>query len=174
MRWTALLLLFGALVVGVFIPGTAGGESGIGNFVVGSGDFNPGPTRHFSVSAIGDAQGAHGQMTVDQLGIGGGPPGTLLFDVTCLSVQGNRAVVGAVLTREVNIGVVLGNYVIAFEDNGLPNGSTPDRRSVALFQGVGPPPTQTDCANAFSFAFTNLFAIDPGDVSVSGPASGAT
>lgn len=157
------------LVVLGLMYGSASGSGAPGS-VVGSGDFLPsdGVPRHFTINAISGPNGVSGQITVR---VETTPAGTIIADVTCLHVEGNRAVVGSVITfSSTNPAAVGARVMHAFVDNGVPGGPTPDQRSAPQFPGGGPP-TQADCVNAFPTAFTILFPIDPGNVTAN---AGAT
>jgi len=160
-----LLVVTAVATIGVMMPGVAS-AGGVFPYVVGSGDFTPagGATRHFAVSADSGPQGVSGKFTAV---IETTPFANLVGDVTCLYAQGNRAVVGVLVRSDpINPGLVGVGFLVAFVDNGVPSQSTtPDLRSAA-FNGQSGAPTQAACVNAFPTAFTTLFPISPGDVTV--------
>ena len=156
-----------ALALGLLVSGSASG-GGVLPSVVGSGDFTAAVPRHITITAVSGPEGVIGQITVKLTTT---PATTIIADVTCLYVQGNRAVVGSVVTFDSTNPALIGAPVMhAFVDNGAASDPTPDQRSAPRFV-TGGPPTQSDCESAFPTEFTTLFPIDPGNVTVNAGAA---
>src|SRR5262245_4962142 len=104
--------------------------------------------NHFAVSAQDGPNGVTGNYHVEGAG-----PGASSFDVDvkCTFIDGNQALIGGVITHEVNRPGLDGvGFAVAFQDNGNPGGgATPDRVSFNDFfvePGRTPPTTQAECA----------------------------
>jgi hypothetical protein len=135
---------------------SAGGANGPYDFAVGAGDRGT-PTgglfvHHFALSAHDGPNGPSGSY-VSRSDV------NALFSfngrVTCLFVDGNRAVVGGEITKRYSSEQQNG-FMVAFEDNGPPAGGvTMDRISLIDLERATPP-TQADCATE-GLAFFGLF-----------------
>lgn len=160
-----VLLFFGLIPLALgLVSGSASG-GGVLPSAVGSGDFTPtgAVPRHFTITAVSGPEGVKGRITVR---LETTPPTTIIAEVTCLYAQGNRAVVGSVVTFDSTNPALIGAPVMhAFVDNAMPSDPTPDQRSAPRFV-TGGPPTQSDCVSAFPTEFTTLFPIEPGNVTV--------
>jgi hypothetical protein len=140
--------LIAAVAAAAFSP--LAGASGSYDYVVGGGEraTQSGETvNHFAVSAHDGPNGVSGNYHVERAGGGS----SFDVDVKCTYVAGNRALIGGVITHEVNRPGLDGvGFAVAFEDNGQPqDGITPDHVSFFDFfvePGRTPPMTQADCA----------------------------
>jgi hypothetical protein len=95
MRLVMSVAVVGAVCVWLGLPSVAGGQTPTADSVVGTLTFpSPfvGPLREtYEVASEPSGENAGGEVVVELLNF----PGTILhFEVTCLSVTGNRAVIG--------------------------------------------------------------------------------
>jgi hypothetical protein len=102
---------------------------------VGSHDFtDPGVNANFSLVAIQHADGSVSGQWSDQFGHG---DGGLHIAVDCVTVQGNRAWIGGVVT-ESNVPAQVGTRAYTeVEDNGTSANDPPDRISYS-YTGLNP------------------------------------
>jgi hypothetical protein len=168
-----LLLIAGAaLAAATFVPLAGGGGSSY-DYVVGAGEraTDDGvPINHFSVSAQDGPVGVFGQYQRHSIGL----TNELTVDVTCTYIAGNRAMIGGVIRKAVNVFPELEGigFAVAFEDNGNPAaGVTPDRVSSFDFfaePGRTPPMTQADCASEVesSGIFNTFHPMASGNVEI--------
>src|SRR5438105_1363522 len=86
--------------------------------------------RHVAFSAHNGPRGASGEFTSRSA--------TLSFtgEVTCLRVDGNRAVIGGIIRHSSSPDLEGTTYFAAVEDNGNPSDATPDRVGAFLLGGV--------------------------------------
>jgi len=123
--------------------------------------------RHVAFSAHSGPDGTSGEFTSHrQLPPGSGPGPVLTFtgEVTCLRIDGNRAVIGGIIRHSLfaaNEGTM---FFAAVEDNGNPSDPVPDRVS-AYFVGV--PPGTLTCDGATDL-YATLAPVESGDVQVNG------
>lgn len=161
-----------AVAVATFAPLASSG-SGSYDDVVGAGEraTDDGvPINHFSVSAHDGPSGVSGQYQRHSIGL----TNELTVDVTCTYIVGNRALIGGVVRKAVNVFPELEGigFAVAFEDNGSPaGGMTPDRVSSFDFfaePGRTPPMTQADCASevASSGIFDTFHPMASGNVEI--------
>jgi hypothetical protein len=164
------LALMAAVAAAAFTP--LAGASGSYDYVVGGGEraTQSGETlNHFAVSAHDGPNGVTGNYHVEAAG-----PGASSFDVDvkCTYMDGNQALIGGVITHQVNRPGLDGvGFAVAFQDNGNPaGGGTPDRVSFNDFflePGRTPPMTQADCAAEAATVFLDAFQpMAAGDVEV--------
>ena len=100
---------------------------------VGSHDFSaPGDNANFSLIAIQHLDGTVSGEFTDQYGHG---DGGLHVGVDCLTVQGNRAWVGGVVTQDTATTHIGTRAITEVEDNGTSSNSPPDRISFS-FDGL--------------------------------------
>lgn len=148
-----MLLPLGAGAAGPFADAAGSGERPatpgfIERRVSFSAQDGPnGPTGHFRALASGEFAGF-----IDSSG-----------PVTCLLIDGNRAVVGAVLEKAAIEERVGWGVAFAVEDNGDPADSTPDRLSVTFLFPSGTP----DCTIG-AVAYPTLTPITSGNFTVYG------
>ena len=143
-KLTVPLLAVGLLLIGCDGPTTMptavqvatrlssiGQGNGIQHRVsVGSHDFtDPGQDANFSLIAIQKADGSVSGQWEDQLGPGNGAAGGFHIAVDCLSVQGNRAWIGGVITQAPDEALVGTRAVTEVEDNGTSANDPPDKIS---------------------------------------------
>jgi hypothetical protein len=113
--------------------------------------------RHVAFSAHNGPKGTTGEFTSHAA--------TLDFTaaVTCLFVDGNRAVIGAVIRNSSDAGLVGDTVFVAFEDNGNPGrGASTDRVSAYLFEA---PPVSDTCATEISL-YATFAPVTSGNVLV--------
>lgn len=128
---------------------------------VGSHDFSPpGDDANFSLIAIEHADGTVTGQWEDQFGPGNGYEGGYHIAVDCLSVEGNRAWIGGVITKapaanQADIGT---RAVTSVEDNGTSANDPPDKISYT-YTGLS---TDYQCQH-FSVP---LFPLSGGEVKV--------
>ena len=108
-----------------------GGGNGVQHRVsVGSHDFSdPGQDANFSLIAIQHADGSVTGQWEDQLGPGNGAEGGFHIAVDCLSVQGNQAWIGGVITKAPDEALVGTRALTEVEDNGTSANDPPDKIS---------------------------------------------
>lgn len=140
----------------------AGGK-GITALATGSGDITRGGAwRTFSFTAHTDAAGASsGQSQLDSRSLGL----RVHLSVTCLSVQGNVAIVsGAVSDSNMDGLVAVGNsFIFAVMDNGEGANAPPDQISLITFTT---PHTFDDCTPFVWADFSPTIPIEAGNVQV--------
>ena len=156
-----------ALALAIFPTQTAIAD-GVLPYVAGGGDVTPsnGVPFHFAVHALSGPQAVSGQITAR---LDTTPEQTIIAETSCLYIQGNRAVTGNMVTSDPTNPSLIGlTFEIAFVDNG---GAVADQTSAAFGFGRGSPPPQPACVNAFATAFTTLFPISPGRVTVNAGAA---
>ena len=123
MKKRLLVALLAGGLLAAMLPGVAS-AGGPRDRVNGSARF-AGDDSHVTVHATSDADGANARGTYTYVGdYPGSGELSLVADVTCLHVDGNKALVGAWVTASSNttlfpIGAGLLHYV---EDNGPPGG----------------------------------------------------
>src|SRR5947207_6117813 len=111
---------------------TPSDRSGPYDFAVGDADraADAFAGRHVAITAHRSPRGAWGQFSSRAAEI------TFTSSVTCLRVDGHRAVIGAVIRRSAERPDLEGIRVfVAVEDNGTPGAGTPDRVSAYFFAG---------------------------------------
>ena len=137
-----------------------GGGNGVQHRVsVGSHDFTPpGEDANFSLIAIEHADGSVTGQWEDQFGPGNGAEGGYHIAVDCVSVQGNRAWIGGVVTKALNEALIGTRAFTEVEDNGTSANDPPDRISYSY---AGYPPVY-QCQQ---FALP-LFPLSGGEVKV--------
>ena len=109
-------------------------QSGPYDFVVGGAERSADvfSARHVALSAHNGLRGATGEFTSQTATF------TFTSEVTCLRVDGNRAVIGAIVRQSAERPDLEGLMVFAaFEDNGDPTDVTPDRVSAYIFDVPG-------------------------------------
>ena len=186
------VLLAGCLI-GALLTGTAAYSSLTGGsplrapFVAGGGEMGPGTStsgfsaslpRDFSIAAF-QRRDAAGALGILRYGRNGAPTGsTIAIDLRCISVDGNRAVVGGIRRGS----APAEGWAIVLVDNGPPGGPAdqvsyaqaeplaPDRQTPGFpgwpsgFPNVCPSPTEGPGADAYGAGF---FDLHGGDVIVS-------
>jgi hypothetical protein len=149
-----MVLPLGAAAAGSFDQATGSGER------PAAGGFGP---RSVAFSAHNGPNGPSGHIRFH----GGGPAPEFndsSSHVTCLLVDGNRAVIGGVMDRAAIEERVGWTVMFAVEDNGNPSGAIPDRLSVSL---VDPAEVldPEDCT-AGTALYTTLVPITSGNFEV--------
>lgn len=142
-----------AVLVGLGLPTVAGGQTPTADSVIGTLTFpSPfaGPLREtYEVASEPSGENARGEVVVEFLNF----PGTVLhFEVTCLSVTGNRAVIGMFRPDP----IIGDSSIYRLVVDGGPGGTD----TVGVENGVGRP---LECA-------TIPIAVDP-SLPVSGDAT---
>lgn len=124
--------------------------------------------RHVAFSAHNGPNGTSGEFTSHRQlapGAGPGPVVTFTGNVTCLRIDGNRAVIGGIIRHSLfaaNEGTM---FFAAVEDNGNPASGAPPDRVSAYFVGV--PPGVETCDSATSL-YGSLAPVESGNVQVKG------
>jgi hypothetical protein len=116
--------------------------------------------RHVAFSAHNGPRGASGEFSSQ----GGEHPAlTFTGEVTCLFVDGNRAVIGGIIRHDALTSDLEGTmFFAAVEDNGEPPDAVPDRVS-AYYLGV--PPGELTCEAATSL-YPTFAPIASGNITV--------
>jgi hypothetical protein len=153
MRLLMSVAAVAAVLVGLGLPTVAGGQTPTADSVIGTLTFpSPfaGPLREtYEVASEPSGENARGEVVVEFLNF----PGTVLhFEVTCLSVTGNRAVIGMFRPDPIIGDTSIYRLVV----DGGPGGTD----TVGVENGVGRP---LECA-------TIPIAVDP-SLPVSGDAT---
>jgi hypothetical protein len=126
---------------------------------VGSHDFSdPGQDANFSLIAIQKADGSVSGQWEDKFGPGDGVEGGYHIAVDCVSVQGNRAWIGGVVTKALNEALIGTRAFTEVEDNGTSANDPPDKISYS-YAGY---PVAYQCQH---FVLP-LFALSGGEVKV--------
>ena len=113
--------------------------------------------RHVAFTAHKSPRATWGKFTSRTAGV------TFTSAVMCLRVDGNRAVVGAVIRQSPERPDLDGSRVfVAVEDNGGRFGVTPDRVSAYLFSS----PPDTDTCDTATVLYDSLAPVTSGNVSV--------
>jgi len=116
--------------------------------------------RHVAFSAHNGPRGASGEFSSQG---GEHPLFTFTGDVTCLHVDGNKAVIGGIIRHDALTSDVEGTmFFAAVEDNGNPSDAAPDRVS-AYYLGV--PPGELTCDAATSL-YPTLAPIASGNITI--------
>jgi hypothetical protein len=124
--------------------------------------------RHVAFSAHTGPRGTSGEFTSHrQLPDGSGPAPLVTFtgEVTCLRIDGNRAVIGGIIRHSFAPETEGRMFFAAVEDNGEPSRGSPPDRVGAYFIGV--PPGDLTCDEATSL-YATLAPVESGNVRVSG------
>jgi hypothetical protein len=166
------VVLFAAVAVGALASATAaystfaGGGPSPDPFVAGGGLLTaPLTTRDFSVDSHIEKRGSvvYGTLRYGRNGNAMESPNDV--DVTCVGIEGNRAIVGGVQRANPTEG-----WAIFLVDNGPPGGTT-DQASFAFVDPVGTlpgfPASCPSFADGISFYDASLFDVTAGDVIVS-------
>jgi hypothetical protein len=144
---------------------SAGGANGPYDFAVGAGDRGTPAglfVHHFALSAHDGPNGPSGSY-ISRSDVN--PAFSLNGRVTCLFVDGNRAVVGGEITKRFDP-LQQNGFMVAFEDNGPPvGGVTTDRISLIDFQ-LPTVPTQADCAAGAAGFFLLFRPMLSGNVTI--------
>jgi len=131
--------------------------------VTGSGHITreDGSKRHFTISAIGRAEGtATGEYNL----VSGSGAVLLHGSITCLTVIGNRAFAGGTVDRfNLDFGVPLFGVAIELVDNGEGKGAPPDEISNVFFFVNSPNEIQQYCDD---HPLGPVMPIDDGNISV--------
>jgi hypothetical protein len=133
-------------------------HSGPYDYVVGGAERSADvfAARHVALSAHNGPRGATGEFTSQT------PTFTFTSDVTCLRVDGNRAVIGAIVRQSAELPDLQGLMVFAaFEDNGNPSDPTPDRVSAYIFDVPG----GTTC-DAATVLYGTLAPVTSGNINI--------
>jgi hypothetical protein len=113
--------------------------------------------RHVAFTAHKSPRGVWGTFTSQTADV------TFTSIVTCLRVDANRAVIGAVIRQSPERPDLQGSLVfVAVEDNGSRSGVTPDRVSAYLFSG----PPDADTCDSATVLYGSLAPVTSGNVSV--------
>jgi len=140
-------------------PASAGGK-GITALATGSGDITRGGAwRTFQFTALTDGSGVssgQGELHSRSADL------RVHLNVSCLSVQGNVAVVGGSVSDANDPSFVGLAFVFAVMDNGEGAKAPPDQISLVTF--FSPPPVDCTALHWGDFAFT--FPIEAGNVQV--------
>ena len=153
--FTLAVLALGAVVaiaagVGLAGPGAVGGDSmygggrhAIGTCTDGTTPFCPPGGREFSVDAHATRNGRNAEGTLEYANPGTGAV-IAAGDVTCLNLDGERAVVGGRVTEGSAAGL---GFLMHLEDRGRPGSATRDRVSplFVLAPAEEPPGFPRDC-----------------------------
>ena len=167
-----LLVTLGAASVSVALFAGVGGASD-GGYESAMGAAERSATtnlgdRHVAFNAVNGPRGTSGEFTSHRQlapGLGPGPLLTFTGDVTCLLVDGNRAVIGGIIRQSLLAETEGTMFFAAVEDNGTPaSGSLPDQVS-AYFINV---PGVDACEEAAPGLFPSLAPVESGNVRVSG------
>lgn len=162
-----LAACLGALTLGIgVVPAISAASSG-GPYdsVNGSGwrgnIFAPNtPLTHFAVSVQNGPLGVSGTYSSNSTSTGN-PQLSFQGTVTCLSVAGDHAVVGGVITKAEVADEVGNGFAVGFIDN---PGTAPD--TVTLSDVFAPTPVDCDSEAAFLFGFFPTLPFVRGDVVV--------
>jgi hypothetical protein len=133
-------------------------QSGPYAYVVGGAERSADvfSARHVALSAHNGPLGATGEFTSQTATF------TFTSDVTCLRVDGNRAVIGAIVRQSAERPDLQGLMVFAaFEDNGNPSDLTPDRVSAYIFDVPG----GTTC-DAATVLYATLAPVTSGGINI--------
>jgi hypothetical protein len=133
-------------------------QSGPYAYVVGGAERSADvfSARHVALSAHNGPLGATGEFTSQTATF------TFTSDVTCLRVDGNRAVIGAIVRQSAERPDLQGLMVFAaFEDNGNPSDLTPDRVSAYIFDVPG----GTTC-DAATVLYDTLAPVTSGGINI--------
>ena len=103
---------------------------------------------------------------------GNGTPSTLQARITCMTIAGNRAVVGGYLTADTDAPELVGDALLFYAiDNGGPGGNTtPDKATANEIYGPGdalPAGFPRNCGEPIS-TFSGYTDVGDGDVSIHG------
>jgi hypothetical protein len=124
--------------------------------------------RHIAFSATNGPSGTTGEFTSHrQLAPGSGPAPVFSFtgDVTCLRVDGNRAVIGGVIRHSFFAENEGKQFFVAVEDNGNPaSGASPDRVSA---YGLGDDVAGLTCDDVTDL-YATLAPVESGNIRVGG------
>jgi hypothetical protein len=162
-----LAACLGALALGVaVVPAISAGSTGSpydsvngsgwrGNIVIPNT-----PLTHFAVSAQNGPQGVSGSYSSNSTSTGN-PQLSFQGTVTCLSVAGDHAVVGGVITKAEVADEVGNGFAVGFIDN---PGTTPD--TVTLSDVFAPTPVDCDSEAAFLFGGIPTLPFVQGNVVV--------
>lgn len=126
---------------------------------VGSHDIlAPGQDANFSLIAIQHRDGSVSGQWEDKFGPGNGVEGGYHIAVDCVSVLGNRAWVGGVVTKALNEALIGTRALTEVEDNGTSANDPPDKISYS-YAGL---PATSVCPRLN----LPLFALSGGEVKV--------
>jgi hypothetical protein len=121
----------GALALVSFAQSTTGPNAQLANQdrAYGGGTYTPSNTRNFAIDAHAVGAAAYGNVEY-------ATPATLREEeVTCLTVSGNKAILGGVITEATDPTFVGLLWLWVVQDNGSPISGTPD---TAPFQDLAP------------------------------------
>jgi len=155
-----------ALAAAVFAA--AGGATGPHQFAGGAAERSADAfaERHVAFSAHNGPNGTTGEFTSVRRLPGGPAPGlTFTGRVTCLRIDGNRAVIGGIIRHAMlpaNEGTM---FFVAVEDDGKPASGDPPDRVSAYYTGL--PVGQETCDSATTL-YATLAPITSGNITVRG------
>jgi hypothetical protein len=146
------VLVLGVAVVPAISAGSSGGpyDSVYGSGWRGNIIFPNTRLTHFSVSAANGPQGVSGSYISDS-GANGNPQLTFKGKVTCLSVVGDQAVIGGVITEAAVPSEVGNGFGVGFIDSPSPTSDT-----VTLSDVFAPTPVDCTAETEFLLFFPTL------------------
>jgi hypothetical protein len=172
--WRLTLLLaiaIGALAVGGFAYSAGGPNAQLVNQdrAYGGGTYTPFNTRNFAIDAHASGAAAYGNV---EFAVADGH--VRQEQVTCLSVSGNKATIGGIITASSSDPSFVGFFFVwVVQDNGSPLSGTPDAAAFQVFRPTNDPawpggfpyvcPLPDDVISTFGL---DLFPLSGGDIVV--------